>query len=273
MQKLIERLICARKEKNITLQDISQKTYIRVEILARIESGDTTFQPEPYIRAILKKYAEMVGVELHPSDFEEEPITEYQVSSASVAVPSTLSTLEVQQPERKKQLVYASLASALIVLMMLVWIFFKQIKNASQEQTRPVLEQQAPARQQATVKTIIEPNRLEESKPKEKPPETTEPQRALAIENKALSPKTEKKHTLVVRSKDDSCWISIASDKGSAKEMLLMPQAVAEFNADSLFTLTIGKLETAELWLNGKPVTLPRRSGAILGFKLMPPKD
>ena len=71
MQKLIERLTHAREEKNITLKDISYKTNIRLEVLTRIESGDTTFQPEPYIKAILKKYAETIGVKLHQSDFEE----------------------------------------------------------------------------------------------------------------------------------------------------------------------------------------------------------
>jgi cytoskeletal protein RodZ len=281
MQKLIERLTRTREEKNITLQDISYKTNIRLEVLTRIESGDTTFQPEPYIKAILKKYAETIGVKLHQSDFEEEKPTPESLTepkptlqptareSTSIASPAMSTDFEIPEPEQshKKRLIYASLAGALIVTICIIWILFKQSERISQEQVRPVSEQQA------ITKTLDATLQVRESKPKEIAPPAPETQRKPVIEDVEPSPKSEKKHTLVVRSKTDTCWISVASDKSNAKEMLLTPQAVAKFNADSLFTLTVGKLETAELWLNGKPVTLPRRSGAISGFKLMPPKD
>jgi cytoskeletal protein RodZ len=281
MQKLIERLTRTREEKNITLQDISYKTNIRLEVLTRIESGDTTFQPEPYIKAILKKYAETIGVKLHQSDFEEEKPTPESLTepkptlqptareSTSIASPAMSTDFEIPEPEQshKKRLIYASLAGALIVTICIIWILFKQSERISQEQVRPVSEQQA------ITKTLDATLQVRESKPKEIAPPAPETQRKPVIEDVEPSPKSEKKHTLVVRSKTDTCWISVASDKSNAKEMLLTPQAVAKFNADSLFTLTVGKLETAELWLNGKPVTLPRRSGAISGFKLLPPKD
>lgn len=281
MQKLIERLTRTREEKNITLQDISYKTNIRLEVLTRIESGDTTFQPEPYIKAILKKYAETIGVKLHQSDFEEEKPTPESLTQQepihqptanepiSIASPAMSTDFEIPQPEQshKKRLIYASLAGALIVTICIIWILFKQSERISQEQVRPVSEQQA------ITKTLDATLQVRESKPKEIAPPAPEMQRKPVIEDAEPSPKSEKKHTLVVRSKTDTCWISVASDKSNAKEMLLTPQAVAKFNADSLFTLTVGKLETAELWLNGKPVTLPRRSGSISGFKLMPPKD
>ncbi len=283
MQKMIERLSRAREEKNITLQDISYKTNIRLEVLTRIESGDTTFQPEPYIKAILKKYAETIGVKLHQSDFEEpiqtptseitkeeQPIHETAQPEPITSTPHPLPTdFEIPQPEQshKKRLIYASLAGALIVTMCIIWILFKQSERISQEPVRAVSEQQV------ITKTLDATVQVRESKPKEIAPPAPETQRKPVIEDVDASPKPEKKHTLVVRSKTDTCWISVASDKSNPKEMLLTPQAVAKFNADSLFTLTVGKLETAELWLNGKPVTLPRRSGAITGFKLMPPKD
>ena len=293
MQQLIERLVRAREEKNITLQDISYKTNIRLEILARIESGDTSFQPMPYIKAMLHKYAETVGVKLHQSDFveqtetptseitkEETPRTEkpihqpatpepVSVVSQSVASPSMPIDLEIPQPEQshKKRLIYASLVGALIAVLLVVWYLVKQTERISQDQARSVSEQQV------ITKTLDSSVEVGESEVNEKASATAEIQRKPVIENAESAPKSEKKHTLIVRSKTDTCWISVASDKSTAKEMLLVPSGVAKFNADSLFTLTVGKLETAELWLNGKPVTLPRRSGAISGFKLMPPKD
>ncbi len=287
MQQLIERLVRAREEKNITLQDISYKTNIRLEILARIESGDTSFLPSPYIRAMLRKYAEIVGVKLHQSDFAEQtesltsestkqdtsihqPLSPEAVSDASSSMPVDLETPQPEQSHRKR-LIYASIAGMLVVTVLVVWYLFRQTEKISQEQVRPVSEQQV------ATKALNAPQPIKQSKPSEVPAERgseiAETQRKPVIEDAEHMAKPEKKHTLVVRSKTDTCWISVASDKNTPKEMLLAPSGVAKFNADSLFTLTVGKLETAELWLNGKPVTMPRRSGAISGFKLMPTKD
>ncbi|MGQ9806435.1 MAG: helix-turn-helix domain-containing protein [Chlorobiales bacterium] len=281
MENLIARLVRARQEKSMTLQDVSYKTNIRLEILTRIESGDTSFQPMPYIKAILRKYAETVGIKLHQSDFEEHTPTNENIKEEqpiqqpaspepiSVAVPSMPLNLEIPQPEQshKKRLIYASLAGALIATLCVVWYLVKQTERISQDQVRSVSDQQV------ITKTLDTPAPVQESQPKQIAVTASESQRKPVIEDAEPTAKLEKKHVLVVRSKTDTCWISVASDKNSAKEILLTPSAVAKFNADSLFTLTVGKLETAELWLNGKPVTLPRRSGAISGFKLMPPKD
>lgn len=283
MENLIARLVRAREEKNITLQDVSYKTNIRLEILTRIESGDTSFQPMPYIKAILRKYAETVGIKLHQSDFEEhtptptnentkeEPPIQQPASPEpiSVAVPSMPLNFEIPQPEQshKKRLIYASLAGALIATLCVVWYLIKQTERISQDQVRSVSDKQV------ITKTLDTPAPVQESEPKQTAVTASEIQRKPVIEYAEPAATLEKKHVLVVRSKTDTCWISVASDKNNAKEILLTPSAVAKFNADSLFTLTVGKLETAELWLNGKPVTLPRRSGAISGFKLMPPKD
>lgn len=292
MKEIIARLVRAREEKNITLQDISYKTNIRLEILARIESGDTSFQPMPYIKAILRKYAETIGVKLHQSEFEEQTQPSSQTLTneiikeeqpiqqpaapepISTAVLSTPLNFEIPQPEQshKKRLIYASLAGALIATLCAVWYLVKQTERISQDQVRSVSDQQV------ITKALDTPAPVQESEPKQIAPKqiavtASEIQRKPVIEDPQPAAKLEKKHVLVVRSKTDTCWISVASDKNNAKEILLMPSAVATFNADSLFTLTVGKLETAELWLNGKPVTLPRRSGVISGFKLMPPKD
>lgn len=285
MENLIARLVRAREEKNITLQDISYKTNIRLEILTRIESGDMSFQPMPYIKAILHKYAETVGVKLQRSDFEEhtqtptsespkeeqpihQPASPEPISVASSSMPMDFEIPSSEQ-SHKKRLIYASLVGTLIVTLCVVWYLIKQTEKHSEDQSRPVSEQQV------ITKTLDTPSAQvrKESAPRETAPTTAEIQRKPVIEDREPLAKPEKKHVLIVRSKTDTCWISVASDKSNAKEMLLMPSAIAKFNADSLFTLTVGKLETAELWLNGKPVTLPRRSGAISGFKLTPPKD
>lgn len=284
MHELIARLVRAREEKNITLQEISYKTNIRLENLARLESGDITFQPMPYIRAMIRKYAETIGVKIDPSEFETHTDISTSESSKKEALTNSQGTssrrVNVQLPKLEQinpRLVYASVVGVLIVILCVIWLAFRKTETVPQEEVRPVSEQKPVTKLHET--PVVQEQKLE---PKIEPKKTDE--NALVVTEVQQKPtqehiepvnqhKPDKKHTLVVRTKADSCWISVASDENNAKEMLLMPSATAEFNADSVFTLTVGRLETAEFWLNGKPVTLPRRSGTLSSFKLMPPKD
>ncbi len=52
-----------RVEKGVSLEDISRETKIRVPFLEKIEEGDFTMVPEPFIRAFLREYAQEVGLD------------------------------------------------------------------------------------------------------------------------------------------------------------------------------------------------------------------
>lgn len=62
MKPLHKELQDIRIEKGISLDDISRETKIRVPFLEKIEEGDFTVAPEPFIRAFLREYAETVGL-------------------------------------------------------------------------------------------------------------------------------------------------------------------------------------------------------------------
>lgn len=59
-----------REEKKISLKSISQQTRLNVTILESMESGDYTFQPQPYIRAFLKQYINSLGLDLDETLFD-----------------------------------------------------------------------------------------------------------------------------------------------------------------------------------------------------------
>ncbi|MCS6989336.1 MAG: helix-turn-helix domain-containing protein [Chloroherpetonaceae bacterium] len=271
MRELIARLARAREEKNIPLQEISYKTNIRLENLSRLESGDVSFQPYPYIKAMIRKYAEAIGEKIDPSELasiDPEPIVAPAFDAKASDEAAEALRKEMSQ---KKRLLYASVSGLLVAIMLAFAIgrLTKPSDESSAPKAQPIQATNAPKPSPPVAAPSPEP-KASASQP---PADARKPVAESAPQQIAEQPKGEKKHTLIVRSKTDSCWISVASDKNAAKEMLLAPSASATFDADSLFTLTVGKLETAELWLNGKPVALPRRSGMISGFKLTPPKD
>ncbi len=51
-----------RIKKGVSLEHISAVTKIRVYILENLEKGDFSKAPNPYIRAFLREYAEVVGI-------------------------------------------------------------------------------------------------------------------------------------------------------------------------------------------------------------------
>jgi transcriptional regulator with XRE-family HTH domain len=63
LKKFAEDLKAYRESKKISLLDIAHETRIHISNLERIESGDFSFLPQPYIRAFLKQYIRSLGLD------------------------------------------------------------------------------------------------------------------------------------------------------------------------------------------------------------------
>src|SRR3989339_495413 len=63
MKTLHEELKEIRLTQNTSLKTIAEKTKIRLDFLEKLEEGDYTIAPMPYIRAFLREYAETVGID------------------------------------------------------------------------------------------------------------------------------------------------------------------------------------------------------------------
>ena len=62
MKPLHEELKIVRLQKDISLEEIAKEIKIRLDFLERIEEGDYTVTPLPFVRAFLREYAEVVGI-------------------------------------------------------------------------------------------------------------------------------------------------------------------------------------------------------------------
>lgn len=63
MKPLHEELREIRLKAGISLEEIAKKTKIRYDYLERIETGDFSMVPLPFIRAFLREYAVIVGID------------------------------------------------------------------------------------------------------------------------------------------------------------------------------------------------------------------
>ena len=63
MKPFHEELKEIRLEKGITLEQIHKETKINIAFLEKIENGDFSIVPKPFLRAFLREYAQIVGID------------------------------------------------------------------------------------------------------------------------------------------------------------------------------------------------------------------
>jgi len=63
MKPFHEELKALRIEKGVSLENIYNATKIRPSILEKLEEGDFTIAPEPFLHAFLREYAEVAGID------------------------------------------------------------------------------------------------------------------------------------------------------------------------------------------------------------------
>lgn len=78
MKPLHKELKDIRMGKGITLDEIYRVTKIRVLFLEKIEEGDFSVVPEPFMRAFLREYAEAVGID------PDRVISKYEGKAATI---------------------------------------------------------------------------------------------------------------------------------------------------------------------------------------------
>ena len=71
LDKYAEELRGEREKKGITLQQMAAKTRIDIKFLEAIDNGNFSFLPELYVKAFLKQYARVIGLD------EQEMVQKY----------------------------------------------------------------------------------------------------------------------------------------------------------------------------------------------------
>ena len=77
MKSLHTELKETRLQKGISLEDIYRETKIRTSFIQQMEEGDFSIVPEPFIRAFLREYAEVVGLDPNRviAKYEGKPVS------------------------------------------------------------------------------------------------------------------------------------------------------------------------------------------------------
>lgn len=227
---LAETLKKAREDKGLKLEDISKRTRISIKFLEKIENGVYDFAPEPYVRAFIRSYARIVG--LNP----DEVIKQYESEIA------LLKPKEEKKEEKKPQFDVASFVSenilwligGFVIVMIVVFIFIgvedRQVKSAKQIQKK-------------SFETAVE-----------------EIKKISPVEN--VKSEIDSLELKIVAT--DTVWFSVVIDSSQAKEFLMLPNTSLFLKARDNFNLTIGNAGGIKFVLNGHKFGPIGRSGAVV---------
>ncbi len=103
MKPLHEELKELRLEKGITLETINDSMKISMTILEKMETGDFSVVPRPFVRAFLREYAEVIGINPESVIARYENKTDYIIKTQPAAPEREPEEKEAAEPEAQPE--------------------------------------------------------------------------------------------------------------------------------------------------------------------------
>ena len=280
LKAFAEGLKRAREEAGITLERVAAKTRIDIKFLEAIERGDIDFLPELYVKAFIKQYAKVLGLD------EEETLQDFLIAKEGKQIPTkeekeaeaekserlsdiigrdevessreedkpqTLSytdesALKKEIADDKKKHNPVMVGGGILLGLLVIILFYVLVIDKSDEiivEEKPyeeVLEQTNQRQVDATNNMVSEEN--------------------LVAGSNDLS------LTITNTDSNDSAWVLIVTDDISKQDFILLPKASKTVEAKNNFQFTLGNSGVIKLVLNNDELEFNGRRGAIRYFKL-----
>ena len=275
LKKFTDELKKHREKAGISLQNVAAKTRIDIKFLEALEDGNFNFLPDIYVKAFIKQYAKVVGLDedetlqkyILAKEGKQESVEkvkqEISAGEEEADKQKTKSNVEANKPAKvfmddsvskkgneddkknQKQLIIG--VSVIGVVLSALLVFFLFIKKSND---------------------II----IEEKSYEEVLQET--PNRYIEEENNQTTVETIEANiealTLTITNVDstDSSWVLVIVDDKSIEDFLLLPKISKTIKANSNYYFTLGNSGVLKLILNGNVVDFNGRRGSARYFKL-----
>lgn len=285
LDKYAEELREAREKKGITLQQMAAKTRIDIRFLEAIDKGNFSFLPELYVKAFLKQYAKVVGLDEKETierfddakegklimkeegkslleqkvDIEKEKETKIETLDETVKKPErkieesqlrTFSDISSRSTtddsaRRDKNLIKTAFITIAVAAVILI-IYFLFFNQSSDI----IVEEKS------YDQVLQETKERFQVEKKEEPLETA----------------TEISDSLLVQITNidsvDSVWVLVIYDDKSKEDFMLYPGRSKSVKAASNFKFTFGNSGVVSLKLNNSPLNLEGRRRSVRHFKV-----
>lgn len=287
---LVRKLIQARKERGLSLEEVSDETRIKKDHLEKIEAGNLTILPSAYVYAFLKEYAQALDIndaELLESCRDElsiptdpkikqdiEAFEEETASSKGDRFSGMFDAVANARSVNSTALLAG--AAALIVLILLAVSYFVFSEKPPDEPGVTQQEVEAPVPvaevQPELAEEVPDPVAVEDTlavPAAESVPVLAVKQEEWAKDVSFLpeSSTSPYRKILIVRITNDLSWVKIIADDGD----MVYPGGqfkageVLRYEAKRKFWVNIGRPPYVELYLNGEKVPPLSKRTIVLG--------
>jgi cytoskeletal protein RodZ len=275
----------ARERKGITLQQMAAKTRIDIKFLEAIDNGNFSFLPELYVKAFLKQYAKVVGLD------EKETVERYEAAKEGklMVKEEGKSLLEKKVDiEKDKEIESENLDNTL-----------NKPEIESDESPRKTFSdlssQKTPVPSGRSNKTLItvlftaiaavslilifyflffneSSDIVVEEKPYDQVLRETKERFQVEKEEETLQTARQLTDSLLVQITNvdavDSVWVLVIYDEKSKEDFMLYPGRSKSVKAASNLKFTFGNSGVVSLKLNGNPLNIEGRKRSVRHFKV-----
>lgn len=254
--KLGEELKTARELKDITLQQISNKTRIDMKFLVAIEEGNFDVMPDVYIRAFIREYSNSIDLDgdtvlrkyeiaKEGREIAEEEIQEIEKEESEKKervkkeFSSPTNTTQVEPTGENKNILIGIYAVAILAAAVIAYFVFFNSSDTQIITERPYKE-------------VLEENKTRFEVPEEKKKDEVK-DAVTNVVSDSLS---------LMITASDTCWIGGRVDNNSDIDFLLYPGRKKTLKAKSQFYIVAGNAGGIEFYLNNKKLDYIGRPGA-----------
>jgi cytoskeletal protein RodZ len=247
-----EELKQARLKKELSLMDISAETRISIKFLDAIECGQLQILPQTYIRAFLREYALMTG--LNPDNVikrYESVMQEPHSRKSDNAVPQQISIQEKKPAEDSKKKPFSlsplqrNITLGLFIVIVVVFIAIlanMNKKSSSGNSVEEVPFDRVVRESEAT--SILQP--------------------AVAADSASAVFIAQPDSLRLEMTTQDSVWINILIDGKIGKTYLFGAKRNRVWTAKERFIVTMGNAGGATFQLNGKDIGALGKPGVVV---------
>lgn len=255
LDKFAEELHEAREKSGVSLQQMALKTRIDIKYLEAIDKGDFAFLPEPYVKAFLKDFARLVGLD------ETRIIQKYEAAKKGKSLgektdhtpdenegekpvtPRKVHTYDATPPKpdggsgtgfNRRILINGLIVIGIIIIIV---VLFLNLINGSDD----IVIAEKP------IEEIIEDNRQRFEEPQQN-----------AADQVQLSDSL----NLTVLASDTS-WVQIIYDDKNRDEFTLFPNSQKTIRAGNNFKITLGNSGAVKFRLNNQSVEFSGKAGSV----------
>ena len=275
-----------RRAMGISVETVSQKTKIRVEVLRHLENEDLGRLPSSaFLKGFVRAYAEAVGADI------QEALRLFEASCTAHAECDMLAASPKTRAPFWRGFILACVA--LILLVFITLSIARRMEKTPEVTPAPEKESVAktpPADSSVTAApvpaaTVPVPKTQEaDSSPSPTPavPEQT-PEAALpkpgapaptnaeanaTLAEAQVTPQVQPAKLVLQIEAVELTWLRLTSDGKIVKEITLKPDERMTFEGEQRFDLVIGNAGGVQLTLNGQALGFPGKRGKVISMKL-----